>query len=91
MSDRELLSEASELLRRASEAVDDEDTRDRLYEQSNQIATLAARDRGPDHGRLDRHMNTLGTLADELDGATSQQVADARELLREYRTGVEGV
>lgn len=91
MPNRELLSEASELLRRASEAVDDETSRDRLYDQSNQLATLAARDRGPDHGRLDRHMNTLGTLADELDGEASDHVADARELLREYRTGVAGV
>lgn len=91
MPDSELLDEASELLRRASEAVDDGDLRDRLYDQSDQVATLAARDSGPDHGRLARHMNALGDLADQLDGPANRQVADARDLLREYRTGVEGV
>lgn len=87
---REELTEASDLCRRASEQATGE-TRERLYEQSNQLATLAERDRGPDHGRLARHMNALDELAVGLDGEAATTVERARELVGEYRSGVEGV
>jgi hypothetical protein len=87
---REELQTASDELRRAAEDADG-DLRERIYEQSNQLAELATRERGPDHGRLDRHMNALGEIADDLDGDARERVLDARDQVREYRTGVEGV
>jgi hypothetical protein len=84
------LEAASEELRRASELADG-DLQQRLYDQSNQVAELAARDRGPDHGRLDRHMNTLYEIAGETDGELHDRVVAARDHLGEYRSGVEGV
>jgi hypothetical protein len=87
---REPLQSASDHLRRASEAASGELQR-RLYDQSDQIASLATRERGPDHGRLDRHMNTLREISGELDGEAADHVAAALEDLREYREGVEGV
>lgn len=87
---REELQSASEELRRAAEAVDG-DAQERIYEQSNQLATLATRDAGPDHGRLDRHMHALKDIADGLDGDAEERVLAARDQVREYRTGVEGV
>ena len=87
---REELQSASDELRQAAEATDG-DTQKRIYEQSNQLATLATRDEGPDHGRLDRHMNALMEIADGLDGDARERVLAARDQVREYRTGVEGV
>ncbi|MFB6303313.1 MAG: hypothetical protein ABEH78_10705 [Haloferacaceae archaeon] len=87
---REELSEASDLCRQAAEGTTG-DTRERLYEQSNQLAQLADRDRDPDHGRLARHMNALDELAEEADGETADLVEEARDLVGEYRQGVEGV
>ncbi|WP_129114136.1 DUF7553 family protein [Halegenticoccus tardaugens] len=87
---REELQTASEELRQASERVDGE-MRERLYDQSNQLAELATAERGPDHGRLDRHMNVLHELAGELDGEAKAHVESAREHVTEYRKTVEGV
>ncbi|MFB6303707.1 MAG: hypothetical protein ABEH47_00950 [Haloferacaceae archaeon] len=84
------LEEASDLCRRAAEGLEGE-ARDRLYDQSNQLAKLADREQGPDHGRLARHMNALGELADELDGEAAELAAEARSKVSEYRRGVEGV
>ncbi|WP_410766103.1 hypothetical protein [Haloferax sp. DFSO60] len=87
---REELQTASKLLKDAAEQTTG-DVQERLYEQSDQIAALATRDQGPDHGRLDRHMNVLHDLANELDGDVSEKVAEARSQLFEYRKGVPGV
>ena len=87
---REELQAASDELRQAAEEIDGE-LRERVYQQSNQLAKLATRDRGPDHGRLDRHMNALSEIADELDGESRAVVRSAREHVKEYRKGVEGV
>lgn len=88
---RESLERASEELRRASELVDG-DVRQRLYDQSNQLANLATRDQAPDHGRLDRHMNALHQIAADLgDGDAADRVETARESVKEYRKTVEGV
>ena len=86
----ELLQEASEKLRAAAEAADG-DVQQRIYDQSDAVATLAARESGPDHGRLARHMNTLAELAEETDGDAEEAVRDARSKLSTYREGVEGV
>jgi hypothetical protein len=87
---RDELEAASEELRRASELADG-DLQRRLYDHSNQVAELASRDEGPDHGRLDRHMNALYEIAGETDGALHDHVVAARDHLKEYRTGVAGV
>lgn len=87
---REELAEASDLCRRAAEGVEG-GARDRLHEQSRQLAELADRERDPDHGRLARHMNALAELADELDGEAADLVAEARDRVGEFREGVEGV
>ena len=87
---REHLEEASERLRDAAEATSGE-IQERIYDQSDAVATLAAREEGPDHGRLARHMNALAELADETDGDAEEAVRDARSKLSTYREGVEGV
>ncbi|MFD1598500.1 DUF7553 family protein [Halobellus rarus] len=86
----ELLETASQRLRDASEAAEG-DVQRRIYEQSDALATLAARDRKPDHGRLARHMNALAELAEATDGTAHEAVVDARSTLSEFREGVEGV
>lgn len=86
----ELLEEASQQLRTAAEAADGEVQR-RIYDQSDAIATLAASDRTPDHGRLARHMNVLAELADETDGEANEAVVAARAKVSEFREGVAGV
>ena len=84
------LEAASEALRKASELADGE-LQERLYDHSNQVAELASRESGPDHGRLDRHMNALYEIAQETEGDLHDHVVAARSHLREYRTGVPGV
>ncbi|MFB6106554.1 MAG: hypothetical protein ABEJ70_06245 [Halobacteriaceae archaeon] len=88
---REDLQAASDALRRAASAVDDESVEERLYEQSRQMADLATRDRGPDHGRLARHMSALDELADATDGEAREAVEAALEHVTAYRETVEGV
>ncbi|ELZ87157.1 hypothetical protein C453_02364 [Haloferax elongans ATCC BAA-1513] len=87
---REELERASMLLKEAAEATDG-DVQEQLYEQSDQLAKLATRDQGPDHGRLARHMTVLHDLAEELDGDVAETVRDARQEVLEYRKDVPGV
>jgi N-acetylmuramic acid 6-phosphate (MurNAc-6-P) etherase len=87
---RELLEEASQRLRDAAEATDG-DVQQRIYDQSDALASLAASGRTPDHGRLARHMNTLAELAEATDGTAHEAVVAARETVSEFREGVEGV
>ncbi|MFK8214851.1 DUF7553 family protein [Haloferax volcanii] len=84
------LERASNLLKEAAEATDG-DVQERLYEQSDQLATLATREQGPDHGRLARHMTVLHDLAEDLDGDAAETVREARSEVLEYRKGVPGV
>jgi hypothetical protein len=88
---REELQEASNALRRAAERAGDSEVEERVYNQSNQMAKLATRDRGPDHGRLDRHEHTLRSLADEAGEDARADVEAAIEAIRSYRETVEGV
>ena len=87
---REDLREASDALRRAAESAP-ADVEERIYEQSDQLATLAARDESPDHGRLARHMQTLQELAEDTDGEVRDQVETGLDRVRSFREGVEGV
>ncbi|ELZ95257.1 hypothetical protein C440_09272 [Haloferax mucosum ATCC BAA-1512] len=84
------LERASNLLKEAAEATDGE-TQQQLYEQSDQLAKLATRDQGPDHGRLARHMTVLHDLAEALDGDVAETVREARQEVLEYRKDVPGV
>lgn len=88
---REELQRASDELRRASEAAADADLQSRLYDHSNQLAELAGRESGPDHGRLDRHLNALREMSEEAGPDAAEHLAAAREAVTEYRETVEGV
>ncbi|KAB1187120.1 MULTISPECIES: hypothetical protein [Haloferax] len=87
---REELQKASQLLKEAAESTDGE-VQTRLYDQSDQLAKLADREQGPDHGRLARHMTVLHDLADQLDGDAAEKVREARQQVLEYRKTVPGV
>ena len=87
---QDLLEGASERLRAAAEAAEG-DARRRLYDQSDALATLAAREHGADHGRLARHMHALAELAEETEGPAREAVEDARSKLATFREDVDGV
>lgn len=88
---REELKAASESLREAAELTGDETLEERVYNQSLEIAELATADRGPDHGRLDRHRNILLDIRDDAETEVAELVEEAMEHVRSYREGVEGV
>ena len=87
---RELLREASGRLKDAAEAASG-DAQERIYDRSDALASLAARDRDPDHGRLARHTNTLEELADETEAPAHEAIVEAKEKISTFREGVEGV
>lgn len=91
---RDHLETASELLADASDRAggeNDDDLAERLQTQADAVLALANRDRGPDHGRLDRHMHALGELRDDASGDVADTIDRALDEVREYRKGVEGV
>jgi hypothetical protein len=87
---RQDLQTASDRLRDAA-ALTEGDVRERIETQADQLATLATRESGPDHGRLARHMNALHELAGDAEGEAGDLVTEAREAVSRYREGVEGV
>ncbi|ADQ65805.1 hypothetical protein C499_11391 [Halogeometricum borinquense DSM 11551] len=87
---RELLSAASEELSDAADTAEDE-LRERISDQADALAALAEADRGPDHGRLARHMNALSEIAEQASEDIEERVESARDKVSEYREGVEGV
>lgn len=87
----EEIREASEVLDQAAERTDDEDLRERLTEQADQLAALAERDRGPDHGRVARHQGSLRDIKADAGGALDEPIDEANDLLNAYRETVEGV
>jgi len=86
----EQLRRASQHLQAAAEVADG-DVRERLHEQSDHVARLAERDRGPDHGRLARHERTIDNIADSAGEAVATHVEDALESIHAYRETIEGV
>jgi len=88
---REQLQTASEKLRKAAESATDSDLQERLHEQSDQFARLATADRGPDQGRLARHLNALSEIREAADAETARHVDDAEEAVVAYRETVGGV
>lgn len=87
---REELEEAAEVLQQAVNATTDK-LRDRIEAQADQVATLADRERGPDHGRLDRHQHALKRIREEAEAEVQDYLDEANELLEKYRETVEGV
>ena len=85
------LSEASDHLREAAIATTNEEHEQRLYDQSDQLARLAAADSGPDHGRLARVTHALDELSAELDADAKASVDEAKSCVEAYRETVEGV
>lgn len=88
---RDELQAASEALREAAAAVDDEETEERVRRQSEEMADLATADRGPDQGRLDRHTNVLRDVVENTDGEARERIEAALEHVTEYRKTVGGV
>lgn len=88
---REQLRTASEELRMASEGAATPEMERRLHDQSNQFATLATAEHGPDHGRLARHLNALKEIREEAGDEVTEHVEKAEEAITAYRETVEGV
>lgn len=88
MSDH--LRRASDELRAAAEAAEG-DARKRLHEQSDALADLAARERGPDHGRLARHERAIEDAAADASETPAEHVDAALDAIHAYRETVEGV
>ena len=88
----EPLPTAARSLREASEAASDEDVSERLESQAIQFESLAADDRGPDHGRLARHEHILAEISDEEgDGPVVEHIGEALTAIKTYRETLEGV
>ena len=89
--DRTELRDAAETLDAVRGDVSDEETAERLDAFADQLRSMAAAERGPDHGRLDRVMHGLREISSAVEGETADRVESAREQVRSYRETVEGV
>ena len=85
------LREASDHLRRAAEAADDGDLRDRLEGQADRLADDADRERGPDHGTLARRTNVVRELRDDGGDAVVEHAEAAVDRINAYRENLPGV
>lgn len=90
MSERDHLTTAAELTAEAAEHATGEPA-ERLTRLTDQIRSAAARERGPDHGRLARMLTALEEVAGDVDDDTAATIEEAREHLTEFRKSVEGV
>ena len=82
---REPLQHASEALRKASAASENEEVRERFYEHSNDLAVLATGENEPDPAELDRVEDSLGDLATQSGGEVRAHVEEAINYVSEYR------
>jgi len=85
------LDDASDHLRNAAVATTDDDHEQRLYDQSEQLAKLAASEDGPDHGRLARITHALDELQADVGADAGEHVAAAKGSVEAYRETVDGV
>lgn len=88
--ERDHLAAAAELLEDAASEAAPEPA-NRLREQADVLSRLAARDRGPDHGRLARITHALDDLSAALDGEAGERVTEAKARVEAYRETVDGV
>lgn len=84
------LEAASERLRDAAAAAGPE-LAEALTDQAETVASLAAAENGPDHGRLARLEHTLRSLQADASGDVPDHVEAALEKIKSYRETVEGV
>lgn len=87
---REPLQNASDALRKASEAAEG-DAREQLYEHSDRLAKLAAADQRPDHGRLARAERKVTDAAEGSSDEVEAYVDEAIEYVHAYRETLDGV
>jgi hypothetical protein len=87
---RDNLADASERLASAAQSTDG-DAADRLQSLSDQLDTLAERDRGPDHGRLARIESGLDEIQADASDDVAATIEDALDSIRAYRETIEGV
>ena len=87
---RDSLADASELLASAADAVDG-DAAERLDSLSDQLDTLAERDRDPDHGRLARIESGLDEIQADASDEVAATIEDALDAIRDFRETLEGV
>ena len=87
---RDSLADASELLESAADAVDG-DAAERLDSLSDQLDTLAERDRDPDHGRLARIESGLDEIQADASDEVAATIEDALDAIRDFRETLEGV
>lgn len=85
------LRAAADELDAARENAADSGPVDRIETFAEQLRRMAAAERGPDHGRLDRLMHGLREVEAELDGEAVAAVGSALAHVRSYRETVEGV
>lgn len=85
------LQRASEHLASAASRSTDADRRERIQDIADQLDRLASADHGPDHGRLARFENALLEIEEAADEEVVDEVTDAHEAVKKYRSGVEGV
>lgn len=88
---REDLESAAETLEAAAEMATDEDVRSGLTTHAEAYRTLAARERGPDHGRLARHERGLADLQADASEDVAERIERALADVRAYRETVDGV
>lgn len=88
---KEELDTASEELRGATADIADDDVRERVEKQAEELSELSEGDSGPDQGRLDRHMHILREIRDDTDGTAREHVERALEHVTRYRETVEGI
>jgi len=87
---RDELIAASESLTSAAEGADDELSA-KLSEQADTLATLADREKGPDHGRLAKIEHSLRSLKDSASDDGAALIDDALDHVKSYRSTVDGV
>ncbi|WP_299263588.1 DUF7553 family protein [Halorientalis sp.] len=86
---RQQLETAAENLRTASDATTDEAS-SRLDDLADQLDDLAARESGPDHGRLARIQSALADLEDGVSTEAGEDIDDADDAINGYRETIEG-
>jgi len=87
---RDELERAAALLEEAAEDAADE-AAEAIRTQAEQLRSLVERERGPDHGRLDRHQQALRDIEASVDENVSERIDEANALITEYRMTLEGV
>lgn len=88
---RDNLATASDLLATAAEETDDADATERLNSLSDQLDTLAERERGPDHGRLARIESGLDEVQTDASDDVAATIEEALDSIRAFRETIEGV